>query len=966
MAATYTLLPASPYLVETTGSSVRVVPLLPRYLELAQDANKMASSKSSKESPKRNPFKKGKKNAAKEKTPNPPSSPLSSPPPSPSPQHVDSIHAAAPSHPHNLSSTSPTADSAPHAGPSRTPHAVRPEVPSNTPGNFGSAFNSAFAADPTHYAYRPYLLEDLKDVRTIPVDDFYHTVLGLPRDWQTTHHDTLVGIARDADFMKSLKSYIKCVNKVNSETNMYQPFVDLLHCVFAALEGAFTDLKENEKRKLRSARNDPAYIQGSDSNRKPDIILSTLGLITQVLNGPQKSFFWAQLLAFVEFKLEKLKSLANELVRSFERASKSGEPSSEIIKLAKFARETGDAPSAPSTSRPSISRHAQMSSFHLASLESPTKKSGKQLASSAGPSAGSSNNRQFAVPADPVRSTHSTSGPVPISTDLSRTRSGMQRSNASAGSKRNHATMEGLISTDHAQVKKPKIDPAAEKCPNRYVQCASYALELLSYGGWRSHALGILVTDNVMEFIYYDHSIVVQSEPFDFCSNPFSFITGLYGLCRLTLEEWGLHPFIPRPLQYKPKEDRTEKEFLLKTEAKGRPSTEMFKGVHVKLQDGTELELGDTIHLQHCLIGRGTCMIRVTPLPKSKSKWVKEWFDERGATTGLVMKLSWPAKTRLNEAEILQEVREKAEELNDLWVLDHLPEVLYTEDYDEETRKATASEGKGKGKAVNDDSNDLWKTLSQRLLELFGDGYEQRVLRVIISSELSETHELIDVKDTYNVFHDVFRCYRWLYEICGIMHRDLSHSNIMWRKRKMRIVGVLNDFDLVSRVVSVENQEPSSKHRTGTKPFMAMDLLSEKPPLHIYRHDLESLLYVMLWHTHRFEDGRVVSKPAFDSWAKDSAEHVLDAKYALIFQAKLPEPLPQHAELHSLLEEYRLALGNGLNAMRNHFTRLSAMEKRRPAAAKMLKFNVETLGDQFSFDVVENIFLNFAPESVSE
>ncbi len=66
----------------------------------------------------------------------------------------------------------------------------------------------------------------------------------------------------------------------------------------------------------------------------------------------------------------------------------------------------------------------------------------------------------------------------------------------------------------------------------------------------------------------------------------------------------------------------------------------------------------------------------------------------------------------------------------------------------------------------------------------------------------------------------------------------------MWHIRRGRICGVLNDFDLSS---FRDSTSPSSKQRTGTRPFMAREFHSnlEAPPVHLYRHDLESLFYVM-------------------------------------------------------------------------------------------------------------------------
>ncbi|PFH45993.1 hypothetical protein AMATHDRAFT_8386 [Amanita thiersii Skay4041] len=41
------------------------------------------------------------------------------------------------------------------------------------------------------------------------------------------------------------------------------------------------------------------------------------------------------------------------------------------------------------------------------------------------------------------------------------------------------------------------------------IQCASYALEILSCGGIRSHVFGILVSGSIFELLYYDRSIHV-------------------------------------------------------------------------------------------------------------------------------------------------------------------------------------------------------------------------------------------------------------------------------------------------------------------------------------------------------------------------------------------------------------------------------------------------------------------------
>ncbi|KAF5358737.1 hypothetical protein D9757_012256 [Collybiopsis confluens] len=123
--------------------------------------------------------------------------------------------------------------------------------------------------------------------------------------------------------------------------------------------------------------------------------------------------------------------------------------------------------------------------------------------------------------------------------------------------------------------------------------------------------------------------------------------------------------------------------------------------------------------------------------------------------------------------------------------------------------------------------------------------YEVRVLRITISEELCSLNDLKTPEEAAQVFYDILQVHRWLYTEANILHRDLSMGNIMFRRVGGKVYGVLNDFDLSSFLPL--RDEPSSQWRTGTRPYMACDLLMKGwcgGPL--YRHDLESLFYIML------------------------------------------------------------------------------------------------------------------------
>jgi len=64
-------------------------------------------------------------------------------------------------------------------------------------------------------------------------------------------------------------------------------------------------------------------------------------------------------------------------------------------------------------------------------------------------------------------------------------------------------------------------------------------------------------------------------------------------------------------------------------------------------------------------------------------------------------------------------------------------------------------------------------------------------------------------------------------------------------------LGILNDFDMATEWFpdTKEAQVSAAHHRTGTLPFMALELVDndETEPVHLYRHDLESFFYILIW-----------------------------------------------------------------------------------------------------------------------
>ena len=66
-------------------------------------------------------------------------------------------------------------------------------------------------------------------------------------------------------------------------------------------------------------------------------------------------------------------------------------------------------------------------------------------------------------------------------------------------------------------------------------------------------------------------------------------------------------------------------------------------------------------------------------------------------------------------------------------------------------------------------------------------------------------------------------------------------------ERALESRGILNDFDMAMEITEGVPHSTNAHHRTGTLPFMARELLGVTHPEHLYRHDLESFYYILVW-----------------------------------------------------------------------------------------------------------------------
>ncbi|KAK7028552.1 hypothetical protein R3P38DRAFT_2526043 [Favolaschia claudopus] len=218
-----------------------------------------------------------------------------------------------------------------------------------------------------------------------------------------------------------------------------------------------------------------------------------------------------------------------------------------------------------------------------------------------------------------------------------------------------------------------------------------------------------------------------------------------------------------------------------------------FDSTTLALRDGRSLELADSVFQSNCGNGQTvyTCRAKLD-------------------SCGVVLKWSW-GLTRIYEAQIFESAINLARERGDLWVLDHLPRGLHTE---------------------------------ERVVNSSDQHSEPRTLHILVQEELYPITELTTAEGLGDAFFGIFKCYRWLYEVAGIMHCDIKLTTLMYRKLSSgEIHGVLDGFNLAVLV-----DEHSLHHRLETPPaLLAFDLLETALPVeYLYRYDLETLFYALL------------------------------------------------------------------------------------------------------------------------
>ncbi|KAJ8457029.1 hypothetical protein ONZ45_g18479 [Pleurotus djamor] len=328
------------------------------------------------------------------------------------------------------------------------------------------------------------------------------------------------------------------------------------------------------------------------------------------------------------------------------------------------------------------------------------------------------------------------------------------------------------------------------------VQCAAYALEMLSGNPGVLHMINMLHIDDCLFIWYFDREGIVRSDGISFIGDFPRALVLLALFQRFRPEDWGRCATFDCPPGM----------LSLKVSLSDPSLENKYNPLDIAtLVIGHTQE--DYVSSQpRCLGGRATRVLKCEAIMKDGSR-----SDE-----SVVVKISHAEVHRTHEGKTLNGVRNIATKL-DSSMKDHLPEPLCYAD--------------------------VGGTDTGRIRSLMGiPGSGCRIMRMVVMKRLEKITSL-DGALFLRAWLDALTCHAFLWKH-GVEHGDPSLHNIMCHPVTHR--GVLTDFDLSilqweDRVIGCDP--------IGTVPFMALALLKDEywngGIQRCYHHELEAFIWCL-------------------------------------------------------------------------------------------------------------------------
>ncbi|KAF8062445.1 hypothetical protein FPV67DRAFT_1783297 [Lyophyllum atratum] len=363
-------------------------------------------------------------------------------------------------------------------------------------------------------------------------------------------------------------------------------------------------------------------------------------------------------------------------------------------------------------------------------------------------------------------------------------------------------------------------------------QLIHYATEWFSRQH-RRFAFTVFICDPYVRFIRWDRAGAVVSEKFDYRKNSQPLIDFLWRFTHHDDAGRGLDPTVVPATTHQAELARLHL-------SEWKPEQERpFVVFKVRGVDGTPREF----IAWNCMSHSGSLTGRCTrAYPVYEEATGKRYF----------LKDTWRAHDLAKEADILRELQEAAVQYIPPYVCggdlseDVTQTDLFVPDDGHEADTTGEQEGCEPGDQLAGSShkrdgawrcgND-WRRITQRFHHRFVVDFIGKPLSQVTSSE-----------QFIKVVSHAFTAHRQAYESKNkIIHRDISANNILI---DVNGNGILNDWDLAKR--EAELTQARRHERTGTWEFMSCLLLLKKRTIHTIQDDMESFVYIVLYHGLRY------------------------------------------------------------------------------------------------------------------
>ncbi|KAI5823733.1 hypothetical protein K523DRAFT_133973 [Schizophyllum commune Tattone D] len=384
------------------------------------------------------------------------------------------------------------------------------------------------------------------------------------------------------------------------------------------------------------------------------------------------------------------------------------------------------------------------------------------------------------------------------------------------------------------------------------LQAAHYALECMDAETSRRYVTGVCIDDYKVWLMYHNRSHVFRTTHFNFVESPHLFALIAYALVRCKPVQAGFDPLLQFPSEGKDgavsySNDVTYPRTLAGArfvfpEGQGQPASTFC------------IQSPATLSRYQGLLGRGTM---VHP--------VKELGDDR---TAYVVKIGYTSPGRELEPVILKRLLKTLPDMQN-----HFPVVKAWRAFEPlELCGLLALIDEATRDALVKDSRTMVYQVTLRLRPLW---------------------ELDSVQEFEECYVDIVEMHYHAYKYARTLHRDISENNAMSRVVDNGVVGFLNDWDLACFVNEHGISEAATQqHRTGTGPFMAIDLQfvtvdgKVLPLYYRYCHDLESLFWLLLWAVIHFDITKKRRLPCrVPQWGEDAWADVANFKHCVLTAA---------------------------------------------------------------------------------